>query len=338
MKQFNCPKCSSTIYFENTRCESCRSNIGYEFQTEEFVLVENIPSNKYQHCLNYNDAVCNWVVEAKSSPTLCIACKLNRGVPNPADLENFSKWQKLEFAKHRLVYQLQKLRLPLKPKIENRQGLAFDFLSENNREHVKTGHADGVVTIILSEADSVHREQLRKQMDEAYRTLLGHFRHEIGHYYWPLLFDNKSLNQFRTHFGDETIDYSEALENHYKNGAPENWQDNYISKYASSHPWEDWAETWAHYLHIIDTLETANSLGIEFRDSKGKLKVKCPNPYKEDNFEAIFDSSMELTRAANSLNRAMGLTDIYPFVVAKPVYKKLEFIHNILQGHDLSLN
>ena len=144
--------------------------------------------------------------------------------------------------------------------------------TENNDENAVTGHADGVVTIILTEADSVHREQLRKQMNEAYRTLLGHFRHEIGHYYWELLFNDSNIESYRQVFGDERLDYSEALEKHYKNGAPNNWNQNYISEYATSHPWEDWAETWAHYLHLMDTLETANSFGISFSPDKDYVK------------------------------------------------------------------
>lgn len=338
MKHFACPKCSNTVYFENVQCESCGSYIGYEFATEKFVLVENTLQENYHYCINYNNAVCNWVLEASSSSSFCKACELNRKVPNPTDVENFEKWQKLEIAKHRLVYQLKKLGLPLKPKIENERGLAFDFLSENNDENVKTGHADGVVTIILSEADSVHREQLRMQMDEPYRTLLGHFRHEIGHYYWPLLFEGKYLNTFRKLFGDEQLNYSDALQNHYKNGAPGNWQLNFISKYASSHPWEDWAETWAHYLHIMDTLETANNLKISFQNSKRERNINCPDPYNTKNFKRIFDSGMELTRAANSLNRSMGLSDIYPFIVPQPVYQKLEFIHKLLKKANLFLN
>jgi hypothetical protein len=92
--------------------------------------------------------------------------------------------------------------------------------------------------------------------------LLGHFRHEVGHYFWDRLVatDPHQLEEFRVLFGDDRQDYGEALKRHYDEGAPANWQDTYISMYATMHPWEDFAETWAHYLHIVDTLETAGAL------------------------------------------------------------------------------
>ncbi|MDG1728338.1 MAG: putative zinc-binding metallopeptidase [Algibacter sp.] len=270
-----------------------------------------------------------------------MACQLNRKIPNESDKESFEKWRKLEIAKHRLIYQLSKLKLPLQSKIKTDDGIAFDFISANNKEKKLTGHANGIITILLSEADSVHREQLKKQMDEPYRTLLGHFRHEIGHYYWTLLFKNNDLQNFRNLFGDEQSDYGESLKSYYSYGAPLNWNVNYISKYASAHPWEDWAETWAHYLHIMDTLETANALGMSFSASNTPTQQNitttiCPNPYKIHNFKIIFDASIALTCAANSLNRSMGLPDIYPFVIPAPVYKKLAFIHALLYNNYLN--
>ncbi|WP_405610472.1 putative zinc-binding metallopeptidase [Polaribacter sp. Asnod1-A03] len=339
MKLFNCPKCNHIIFFENESCEKCKSKLGYNYLINNF-SIPDLASN-LTYCFNYNHNSCNWVIDTSSNSKFCVACNLNRKIPNKADIDAFDKYKRLELAKHRLVYQLVQLKLPIDSKIVHEKGLAFDFLSENNDENKRTGHANGVVTIILKEADSVHRELLRKQMNEPYRTLLGHFRHEIGHYYWPLLFKENNIKKFRSLFGDERLDYGVALENHYKNGAKPNWNSEFISSYAASHPWEDWAETWAHYLHIMDTLETANYIGFSIKNKKNLVLnnrvLKFKNPYKIKNFKKIFEASISLTSAANSLNRSMGLPDIYPFVIPKPVYKKLEFIHNLLFNTNVNL-
>ncbi|NIJ45549.1 hypothetical protein FHR24_002017 [Wenyingzhuangia heitensis] len=335
MKTFNCPNCQNPIFFENTQCEKCFTHVSYNPMTESFEANEQLQPNDL--CKNQSLNICNWSVAGSHQENFCLACSLNREVPNPKDLNGFDKWENLEPAKHRLIYQLLKLKLPIFSKLEKENGIAFDFLSENNKQKAVTGHANGVITILLSEADSVHREVLRKQMNEPYRTLLGHFRHEVGHYYWDLLFDENNIDKCRAIFGDERINYGEALQNHYKNGAPTKWNENYISEYASSHPWEDWAESWAHYLHLMDTLETANAFGVSFKLKKYPLKnltkAICPNPYETTSFKTIFDSSVALTCMANSLNRAMGLSDIYPFVIPKAVYKKLNFIHNVLSNY-----
>ncbi|WP_405562393.1 putative zinc-binding metallopeptidase [Polaribacter sp. Asnod6-C07] len=338
MNIFQCPNCSNTVYFENTSCENCESTLGYHLDSDNFKIPDN---NSLKFCKNYIYDNCNWLINVSDENDFCTACQLNRTIPNKRDLDDFNKWEQLEFAKHRLIYQLYKLKLPLVAKNLNDKGIAFDFLSENNKENKLTGHADGVVTIILSEADAVHRAQLKKLMNEPYRTLLGHFRHEIGHYYWMLFFEKEHLQSFRNLFGDERKDYGKSLEAHYKNGEQKDWNVNFISNYASSHPWEDWAETWAHYLHIMDTLETASSLGISFTKSKTILSKDCvsnfDDPYKIKDFRKIFDASITLTSAANSLNRAMGLPDIYPFVIPEPVYFKLEFIHNLLFNNNWNL-
>ncbi|WP_111309826.1 zinc-binding metallopeptidase family protein [Confluentibacter sediminis] len=339
MKIFKCPNCSSPAFFENTTCQYCNTALGYNHYLDIFEIPENFHDNTRGHlklCSNHQWGVCNWLVTHNESSEFCLACSLNRVVPNRSDIGNFEKWQKLEIAKHRLIYQLLKLKLPIKSKSLYEEGMAFDFLSNNKDENIYTGHADGVVTILLTEADSVHREQLRKQMNEPYRTLLGHFRHEIGHYYWTLLFNDSNIEGYRKLFGDERVDYGEALKDYYKKPDSNNWKNNYITKYASSHSWEDWAETWAHYLHLMDTLETAHSLGMEFSPEEQhiqKLVVdKCPNPYSTKNFQDIFNASVALTCSVNSLNRSMGLPDIYPFVVPDKVVEKLTFIHNLLQS------
>ncbi|MGY5351294.1 zinc-binding metallopeptidase family protein [Wenyingzhuangia sp. IMCC45533] len=333
MKIFSCPNCCTSLFFENTQCEKCHTLLIYNPITKKF---EDLKKNA-RVCKNYQLDICNWLIDENSNSDLCTACSLNREVPNSSNLENFKKWKNLEAAKHRLIYQLLNLELPLISQLEDENGIAFDFLSDKNKYNAVTGHANGVVTILLSEADSVHREQLRKKMEEPYRTLLGHFRHEIGHYYWELLFDEHNINEFRGIFGDERISYAESLKKHYKNGAPKNWNHNFISEYASSHPWEDWAETWAHYLHMMDTLETAHSFDVSFQqkfNALGKqVTYQCPDPYATKKINKIFEASVSLTCMANSLNRSMGLPDIYPFVIPQAVYHKLKFIHNLLASY-----
>ena len=220
------------------------------------------------------------------------------------------------------------------------KGLAFDFLSDKNAlgnpQPVRTGHLNGLITINVAEADNVHREYMRKQMGEMYRTLIGHFRHEVGHYYWERLIRDRPelLEKFRTLFGNETADYGEALKKHYKNGPPKGWRKSYISKYAASHPWEDWAETWAHYLHLVDMLETAFYFGMTtgsaFKDHS-PLKMQANfDPYKKGKFSKILKAFVPLSFALNSLNRSMGQQDIYPFVIPKKTVRKLRFVHQLL--------
>ena len=203
-----------------------------------------------------------------------------------------------------------------------------------------TGHHNGLITINIAEADDVERETARRLMKEVYRTVLGHFRHEIAHYYWDrLIAGTNKIEPFRQLFGDERTDYAEALKKHYEQGVPADWNQNYISTYASTHPWEDWAETWAHYMHIVDTLETAYSFGLSI-DPKGERTAASLNaeiktdPYRVNEFESIIRLWLPLTFAMNSLNRSMGLNDLYPFVIAPTVMNKMKFIHNLISQYN----
>ncbi|MDB5233191.1 MAG: hypothetical protein JWR44_184, partial [Hymenobacter sp.] len=171
-----------------------------------------------------------------------------------------------------------------------------------------------------------------------YRTVLGHFRHEVGHYYWDRLIDNTpNLEPFRQLFGDDRTDYEQALKQHYDQGPPADWREHFISAYATTHPWEDWAETWAHYLHIIDTVQTASSFGVRVRpqvsEPEDRLTAQITeDPYESENFDAIMKQWLPLSLALNSLNRSMGLRDVYPFVIPPAVAKKLAFIHQVCRG------
>ena len=343
MKVFQCGNCHHSVFFENYTCENCGHLSGFRaydrkmltFEANSHVLVSDREQTAYKYCKNHKNHVCNWVIEKNDSEQFCTACKLNRTIPNLSDTNNFEKWQELEIAKHRLIYQLQKLGLALPSKMEVEEGLCFDFVAQQNNPNLMTGHANGVITILLREADSVLREKMRKQFLEPYRTLVGHLRHEVGHYFWDRLVYTKPnvLSEFRSVFGDEQIDYGQALKTYYKNGAPTHWQKSFISKYATSHPWEDWAETWAHYLHVMDMVETAYFFGVHVKPIgiKKGLKAKVTfDPYTIKDFDIIIKTCIPLSFAVNSINRAMGIPDVYPFVITTAVIEKMKFIHRLL--------
>jgi len=355
MKIFNCEICSQTLFFENVICESCSTGLGYI--PEQHMLSAIEPSTcghwsttakakkkkaLYKYCSNFEHGVCNWLLPKDSDSEHCIACELNRYIPNMKSEKHKEEWRQLEFAKHRLVYSLLRLKLPLSAKSEeNETGLSFDFITENDEvpedAATMTGHAAGQVTIKVEEADPVEREQMRVDMNEPYRALIGHFRHEVGHYYWDHLIAPfpKKQKAFIKLFGDESLDYQQALKDHYAKGENEEWKQSHVSSYAASHPWEDWAETWAHYFHIIDALETAYTFGLSItppKDPSGKMSMTADvDPYKHNDFEDSLERCLVLSFAVNSLNRSMGQPDLYPFILTAPVKEKLLFIHKTIK-------
>ncbi len=302
-----------------------------------------IKSQTLKACANNDQAGCNWLVEANSSEKFCVACRHNQRVPPSTDENAIGKWRKMELAKRYLFYSLLRWKLPLLVRDDtSKGGLAFDFLSDKVGEDGKTipvltGHDNGLITINLAEADDVEREKRRLAMGERYRTLMGHFRHEIGHYFWDVLVrDQDKTDACRAIFGDESIDYGKALQLHYQNGAPSNWRNSFISEYATSHPWEDFAETWAHYLHIVDGLETAHafSLSIRTHDTNANEIDVTFDPYHLGTLDQLIEAWVPVTVALNSLNRSMGQPDLYPFVLSDPVEEKLRFIHDLIRSQN----
>jgi hypothetical protein len=355
MKLFTCQHCDQVLYFENVRCEKCGHRLGYLAETNVLSALEpagdasevetwsalGARGKTFRFCANAAYDACNWLIPADASETYCIACRHNRTVPDLTLADNVAAWRRLETAKHRLFYTLLRLRLPLANRIDApAYGLVFDFLAEAPTQavpKVMTGHDNGVITIALAEADDVEREKRRLAMGEPYRTLLGHFRHEVGHYFWDrLVGEGEALPACRAVFGDESQDYGQALQAYYANGAPADWQNNFVSAYATAHPWEDFAETWAHYLHIVDTLEMANAFGLRIRpkvDKSAELAVTIDlDPYREGDIQPITDAWLPLTFAVNSLNRCMGVPDLYPFVLSPAVIAKLGFIHDLVHA------
>jgi hypothetical protein len=348
MKLFKCPHCGQVLFFENVKCERCGHRLGYIPDADVLTALDpedggtwrslGPDTASYRFCSNAEFDVCNWLIPAGSPASRCVACRHNRTIPNLNRPGAQLAWQKLEDAKHRLFYQLLRLRLPTPVQGEAEEPLVFDFLADPptpDGPKVMTGHDDGLITIALAEADDAERERRRASMGEPYRTILGHFRHEVGHFYWDVLVrDGTRLAECRAVFGNDEEDYGEALQRHYDKGVPSNWQENYISSYATTHAWEDFAETWAHYLHIIDTLEMARSLGMTVRpavDQAGVLAADAQvDVYQPGEFTPLVRTWLPLSFAMNSVNRCMGQTDLYPFVLSPAVEKKLGFIHWLL--------
>ncbi len=341
MKLYTCSRCGTLVYFENSVCLNCSGDLGFDATSLDMFSVTEHESGAcvcegqakaVYFCANHVYGTCNWLVSRRDD--FCTACALNRTIPSLSS-DNLIRWKQIEVAKHRLVYSLLRLKLPVKPKREDeRTGIAFDFLADVSQENrVMTGHNNGVITLNIEEADEAERVRNKLDLGEKYRTLLGHFRHEVGHHYWNVLIaDTQSHGPFRELFGDESQNYNDALRRYYEAGPGKEWSDNFISPYATSHPWEDWAETWAHYMHLMDTMETAYFFGIGIHPLKGEsihadLKE---DPHSIDDFQAVFDKWLPLSFALTSLNRSMGHNDFYPFVIAPKVVKKLSFIHRIL--------
>jgi len=351
MKTFHCDKCKQQIFFENTLCFNCKSTLGYQPATRSVNAFEetgtgqwrslhrNDEGKLYKKCGNYVEHdVCNWMLPADDPHDLCESCQLTVVIPALSSEKNHVLWARLEAAKRRLLFSLATLNLmPASKEKEPETGLAFQFLEDGASpdQHVMTGHANGVITLNIAEADPAERERTREQMHERYRTLLGHFRHESGHYYFDrLVAGSEWIAEYRTLFGDERQDYGEALKRHYSEGPPSDWESRFVSTYASSHPWEDWAETWAHYLHMLDTLETANACGLSLNPVKADEPAleKVILPTKTDAFEHIASEWFALTYVLNSLSRSIGMPDSYPFTLSTPVLEKLGFVHKVVRA------
>ena len=361
MTVFHCT-CGQLVFFENVSCVNCGRTLG--FLPDLMIMSSLEPADNapglwlstereadgklYKKCQNYAvESVCNWMIPpAMSGGCFCVSCGLNVVIPDLSLNQNRALWASTEGAKRRLIYSLLALKLPLENREDNPTGgLGFKFLANtinpNGQETpVLTGHEDGIITLNIAEADDIYRERTRLAMNEPYRTLVGHFRHEIGHYYWDrIVRDTNFVFGFRDMFGDEREDYDQALKRYYSTGAPRDWQNRFISIYATAHPWEDWAETWAHYLHISDTLEVASNFGLVSKRLKLEIHAGAagtsqfaPQP---KTFDEVIEAWALLSVALNSINRSMGLSDIYPFVLSKPVVEKLRFISEVIAGSEV---
>ena len=353
MQTFACGNCGHLVFFENSICLRCGRSLGFvadgwtidTFDPHDqgdytpHASADGAATTTYRRCANAGLASCNWMVatdDVETDDGLCVACRLTRTRPNDDDVEALAAFARAEAAKRRLVYQLHDLDLPIVSRVDDPEaGLAFDLLSSRD-DPIVTGHDEGVITIDLAESDDAHRTKVQQQLGEAYRTMLGHFRHEIGHYYWGVLVgsDRALLAECRALFGDDEADYADAIDRHYRDGPPAGWAERYVSSYATMHPYEDWAETFAHYLHIRDSLETAAAYRLMVG---GPVAAPAPEliavPAESSdpaNVQALLDQWLPLTYALNAINRSMGKDDLYPFVLAKAVVAKLAFVHQVV--------
>jgi hypothetical protein len=352
MKIFHCDHCRQLVFYENIRCVNCGQALAYLSELAVIGSLEQASENlwrspavkadgqTYRLCQNYNRAnVCNWALAVDDPHPLCRSCRLTRVIPDLSRPGHAEAWYRLEVAKRRLLYSLLGLSLPVVGKDDDPvHGLAFEFLADPApgvaaTAPVLTGHKDGVITINVAEADDAEREKRRQQMREPYRTLLGHFRHEIGH--WErLVKDTDWIAGFRRQFGDEREDYGHGLERYYRQGVTADWPERFVSAYASSHPWEDSAETWAHYLHMTDTLETATGCGLSLQPRRSDEPAMKANLVlrgcRPESFDQMIESWFPLTYVLNNLNRGLGLQDAYPFILSTPVIEKLRFVHEVV--------
>ncbi|MEO7108274.1 MAG: putative zinc-binding metallopeptidase [Rhodoferax sp.] len=355
--------CGYPVFFRNHLCLHCGLALGFEPEKAAMLSIEPLDGvgnwrvagvlqsdTIYRRCANFDLAPqCNWLITASAGDqhSLCRCCRLNRMIPDQTVAANAPLWHKVERAKRRLVSSLIALGLPVQSRLDEdvQHGMAFDLLADFEPTPVKTGHMDGIITININEADDAAREAIRTALQEPYRTILGHVRHESGHYYWSRLLENSQwLEPFRMLFGDERQDYASALQNYYANGAAADWESTSVSAYASAHPWEDWAETWAHYLHMVDTLDIAMGSGMGsgriglLKDPFEKevlYRFENENGMEEQGDEAFLDfinAWAGLTSVLNEFSLGMGLRDFYPFVLSKRSITKLHFVHRFIKA------
>jgi hypothetical protein len=334
MRVFHCDHCGQLLFFENVQCVRCGRTLAYvpdlhtltslDLTEDRLYWRSPLSGKTFLLCENYTKYnVCNWALPTDDPNRLCRSCRLTRTIPNLSRAGNDRLWYKLEVAKRRLLYTLDHLDLRFD------EGLEFEFL-----EDVLTGHKEGLITVNIAEADDAERTKRRIELNEPYRTLLGHFRHESGHFFWARLIEKSDrLEAFRALFGDERADYQAALARHYDQRAT-GWQDGFVSAYATMHPWEDWAETWAHYLHMVDALETAAACGIsiEPRRRDEPTLTSVPNPVVDElvSFERMMDGWGTITYVLNNLNRGLGNDDAYPFILSPKSIEKLRFVHDTI--------
>lgn len=306
--------------------------------TEQFYGLRNnqtvIDGRTWYTCSN-REWSCNWLVRDDAPAGRCFSCRLTRTRPASNDTVALEKLAKVEEAKRRLLLQLGGLGLPLVGWDLKDGGLGFDLISSlSEGRPVMIGHAHGIITIDLAESLDDRREAMRVRLGEPYRTILGHLRHEVGHYYQNvLLTDDDAWKQCRALFGDERSSYQEAIARHYRFGAPEDWHRSFISEYATMHPWEDFAETFAHYLHITGTLSTAAAIGIRLDaavTSMRDIDVVPRESYEDEPVQRLLSDWEWMSQAFNRINRAMGFGDLYPFDIVQPVREKLAFMHEII--------
>ena len=356
MRVFNCDHCGHLVFFDSVRCLHCGSELA--FLPDQMAMAALTPAPQdgaglwrrrgrrgssdysgrlYRMCQHHTHwQACNFAVPANDFADLCVSCRQTRVLPDLSDPGNLRRWKQVEAAKRQLFYTLARLGLEPAP---GRAGPIFEFLADlPGGPPVITGHLGGTITLNVAEADDDERARRRIALGEPYRTLIGHLRHESGHFYWDqFVRDGGQLEPFRAVFGDERADYAAALGAHYARGADAgDWAERHVSAYAASHPWEDWAETWAHYLHMIDLLETAAcyQIGVTVPNPSSSERHHVTDPFAlpHPRFQDMVRQWVPLTLLLNSLNRSLGQDDAYPFALSSGAMGKLRFVHELVQA------
>jgi hypothetical protein len=349
LKKFYC-NCGAKIFFENNQCVSCHSELAWcpscdtlrslvRDEAGQYFCSEPSCSLPLIKCFNNEvEHVCNRSIVNTGAdithPVFCDYCRFNETIPDLSDEHNHKKWHRIEIAKRRVFYTLDLLGLPYGNARDNVEPpLSFDFKGDvipkhnfwrwmQNNERVYTGHSKGKVTINIKEADDVEREKARVSFEEAHRTIIGHFRHEMGHYFWDLLVLGQCEEACIEVYGNHNDpDYATAMDLYYKDGPKPGWESNYISAYATMHPWEDFAECFATYMDMVSVLDIANN---EFPDN--------PVDPTQASLPEMAEKYAELGVLFNEINRAMGLIDLVPEVFTAGVLYKIQFIHNLLRN------
>lgn len=356
MRIFNCDACGHPVFFDSVQCVHCGAALAFVPELLRVAALRTAPDGsagaqwtlltdkaasapRYKLCGHRGPVgQCNFSLPASDPQTLCVSCRQTHWLPDLSTPDNALRWTKIEAAKRQLFYTLSKLGLGPEHRQEQPR---FELLADlPGQAPVLTGHANGTITLNVAEADDAERARRRMALHEPYRTLIGHLRHESGHFFWePLVLRAGHIEDFRTLFGDERLDYGQALEHYYRRDRSDgSWRDSFISAYATAHPWEDWAETWAHYLHMVDLLETAASYSTSIRlpASDGQHPaLHMHDPFERGasrDFNAMLEQWVPLTLLANSLNRSLGHEDAYPFATSAGAVRKLQFVHDMVQA------
>ncbi|MDQ7728558.1 putative zinc-binding metallopeptidase [Halomonas sp. SpR8] len=315
MRVFANPVGSGSLWFDNLATAD-GTPVAYDPQARAFVPMPPF-------CINREIIGCNWI--APEEGAFCRSCAMTALAPDPEIPNAMQNWAKTEAAKRWVLDNLGRWHW-FRPEDPGAPPV-FHLLAEG-RSPVPMGHIEGVVTISVAEVDPVLVTTRREALEEPYRTMIGHMRHEISHMlWWRLSLREDFLDAFREMFGDERQDYTAALQRHYNDGPPPNWKESFLTTYASAHPHEDWAETAAHLLHLTDIADSFAASNL----SSPELPSHQWEPYAEPDAERLIYVAAELTVGVNHVNRSMGLPDLYPFVLSEAARHKLAFVHDWLR-------
>lgn len=306
---------TDTLFFRNSTSPSGDAVVLDPLQRVYLrVNDDNVP------CVNRAQIDCNW--RAARDKSHCLSCDLTLTVPDLDEGQNIALWAEAEAAKRWALAGL--MRWGYFIPTDGVDPPKFRFLSERvtggGSVKVVMGHTSGVVTINVQEADPAIREFRRQQMEERYRTMTGHIRHELGHALFARLTGlDGFLPAFRALFGDETQPYAPALKAYYGAGPRADFASTHLTAYASAHPHEDWAETFAHCLNLVDMLDSARAAGLTSYET---------DPYRDSEAARVLLAAADVGIALNHVNRSMGMSDIYPFVFSGKTLEKLCFVHH----------